>query len=146
MEINSLNTAFLKAVAKKNANRQLSRMALLTSACAIALFGISQNSYAQDAQKSDETVVVTGSRIKANGYERPSAVTVVSAQSLQAAAPMTITDGLVQLPQLIGSTSRTFCCAVGSLGNFLNLRGLGPTRTLILLDGERYLLYTSRCV
>lgn len=137
MEINSLNTAFLKAVAKKNANRQLSRMVLLTSACAIALFGISQNSYAQDAQKSDETVVVTGSRIKANGYERPSAVTVVSAQSLQAAAPMTITDGLVQLPQLIGSTSRTFCCAVGSLGNFLNLRGLGPTRTLILLDGER---------
>lgn len=82
-------------------------------------------------------IVVTGTRIKGNGYDQPTPVTVVTTDALLSSAPMTLADGLTKLPQLIGSTSRTFCCAVGALGNFLNLRALGPTRTLILLDGRR---------
>jgi len=113
------------------------RTALLASTCFLGAFMAFSNASAQDAAPSGETVVVTGSRIKSNGYDRPTAVTVTTASALQAAAPMTITDGLVQLPQIVGSTSRTYCCAVGSLGNFINLRGLGFTRTLILLDGRR---------
>ena len=133
------NFEFERIVQNKKLNRKF-RNLLLAGSCALGISSISVGAIAQDAApeaKSQETIVVTGTRIKANGYDRPTAVSVVSAEALQAAAPMTLTDGIVQLPQNIGSTSRTFCCAVGSLGNFLNLRGLGPTRTLILLDGQR---------
>lgn len=90
----------------------------------------------EDASAAD-VITVTGTRIKSNGYDQPTPVTVATAQSLQASSPGTIADGLVKLPQFNGSTSRTYCCAVGALGNFLNLRALGPTRTLVLLDGQR---------
>lgn len=90
-----------------------------------------------DAANPSEDIVVTGTRIKTNGYEQPTPVTVVTAENLQASSPGTLADGLVKLPQFNGSTSRTFCCQVGALGNFLNLRALGPTRTLVLLDGQR---------
>ena len=92
---------------------------------------------AEDSATDNETITVTGTRIKSNGYGQPTPVTVATASSLQASSPGTLADGLVKLPQFNGSTSRTFCCQVGALGNFLNLRALGPTRTLILLDGQR---------
>lgn len=82
-------------------------------------------------------IVVTGSRIRSNGYDQPTPVSLFTTQALNKAVPTTLADGLVQLPQFNGSTSRTFCCAVGALGNFLNLRGLGPLRTLVLLDSRR---------
>lgn len=112
------------------------RALLMASSMIVGILTLSSETFAQENQK-EETVIVTGSRIKTFGYDKPTPVTITTAESLQAAAPMTLSDGIFQLPQNIGSTSRTFCCAVGSLGNFLNLRGLGPTRTLILLDGQR---------
>ncbi len=114
--------------------------ALLAGSAAVALTAGAQ---AQTAPPADDgateagDIVVTGTRIKGNGYDQPTPVTVATTETLLSSSPMTLADGLTKLPQLIGSTSRTFCCAVGSLGNFLNLRALGPTRTLVLLDGRR---------
>ena len=82
-------------------------------------------------------IIVTGSLIKRNGYDQPTPVTVLTADELQKATPTSLADGLNRLPQLGQSVSRVFCCAVGSVGNYLNLRALGTNRTLILLDGER---------
>lgn len=125
-------------VTKRREGKNFGLKSILLGGIASVGFLLPCQTFAQDAApKSEEMVVITGSRIKANGYDKPTPVTVTTAEALQAAAPMTIADGIFQLPQNIGSTSRTFCCAVGSLGNFLNLRGLGATRTLILLDGQR---------
>ena len=85
-------------------------------------------------------IVVTGSRIVRNGYQAPTPVTVVTTQQLVQAAPTNLPDGLKQLPQIQGSVSDTR--SVGNAnrpdnGNYLNLRGVGPVRSLVLLDGRR---------
>lgn len=108
-----------------------------SAAVALASGAHAQNAPAAEAGAEAAEIVVTGTRIKGNGYDQPTPVTVATTEALLSSAPMTLADGLTKLPQLIGSTSRTFCCAPGALGNFLNLRALGPTRTLILLDGRR---------
>ncbi|MFZ5745981.1 MAG: TonB-dependent receptor domain-containing protein [Pseudomonadota bacterium] len=114
--------------------------------CAISAIATPAAAQSAPSTEGDETakgdaeiaeITVTGTRIKSNGYDQPTAVAVATAQTLQASSPGTISDGLVKLPQFNGSTSRTFCCQVGALGNFLNLRALGSARTLILLDGQR---------
>ena len=86
-------------------------------------------------------MVVTGSRIITNGFNAPTPVTTVSQQALIEAAPSNIPDALNQLPQFNGSrspqTSATWNAASPQQGNFLNLRGLGSTRSIVLLDGVR---------
>ena len=87
-----------------------------------------------------EEVVVTGTHIVRPGYEAPTPVTALGADELAAATPSSIPDALNQLPQFSGSTTRTYCCAAGPSGNYVNLRGLGPNgylRNLVLLDGMR---------
>ena len=101
----------------------------------------------QAAGNSDQTasdsgeIVVTGSRLAVqNGFQAPTPVTVVSTQQLQQAAPSSLSDALNQLP-VFRNSSTPQSTGVGTTGNvgqsFLNLRSLGPQRTLILLDGRR---------
>lgn len=82
-------------------------------------------------------IVVTGSRIQKTGYDQPTPVTVQTTEALLQSAPSNIPDALNRLPQFLGSRTRTFCCEVSSVGNYLNLRGLGSQRTLVLLDSRR---------
>jgi iron complex outermembrane receptor protein len=88
-----------------------------------------------------EEVMVTGSRIVRDGYEAPTPTTVIGAADIQTRAPQNIADYVNQLPQLGAPTSpRTTLNSVTSTGggaNLLNARGLGATRTLVLLDGRR---------
>ncbi len=100
----------------------------------------SESRAAADDLASDQDVIVTGSRIMANGFQAPTPVTVVSTEQLQRTAPGTIAEGLNQLPQFAGSRSNTTPGGLGntpSTGNYLNLRNLGSLRTLVLLDGQR---------
>ncbi|NLR73187.1 TonB-dependent receptor [Novosphingobium sp. ERN07] len=86
-------------------------------------------------------LVVTGSRIVRNGYDAPTPVSVVTAAEIQQAAPVTIADYVNQLPALAGSqTPRSSSSTIGgglAGANLLNLRNLGPNRTLVLLNGRR---------
>lgn len=101
-----------------------------------------QDAAATAPTEAVETVTVTGSRVGGNGFSTPTPVTVTSADALQQAAPTNLADALNQLPQFNGSTY----AATGGGGNasaqsngqnLLSLRGLGPTRTLVLFDGRR---------
>lgn len=91
----------------------------------------------QDGESNEDAIVVTGSRIQRDGYSQPTPVTTSTVEALQSAAPSTVADALVQLPQFAGSVGRGACCSAGSGGAFLNLRGLGADRNLILLDSNR---------
>lgn len=87
-------------------------------------------------------MLVTGSRVVRNGFAAPTPVTVVSREQLVVASPGNIADALNQLPVFGNSlrpstTGSSFTGAQGNGGNYLNLRGLGPNRTLVLLDGRR---------
>jgi iron complex outermembrane receptor protein len=84
-------------------------------------------------------IVVTGSRVIANGNQAPTPVTVVPTERLLQTAPASIPDALNRLPQFAGQPStRNIGNAQGNAtGNFLNLRRFGSNRNLVLLDGSR---------
>ncbi len=116
---------------------------LLMGASALALFAVSAGAASAQAPAEDtanlEAVVVTGSRIVRDGYEAPTPTTVLGVEELQRKAPVNIADQINQLPALAGSTRNiTNNVSGGTIGvNSLNLRNLGATRTLVLLDGQR---------
>lgn len=94
----------------------------------------------EEAAAKVDDIVVTGSRIVRNGYTAPTPVTVVATEQLQLTAPGSVPDGLNQLPQFTVSsgTQNTGNQATSpNGGNYLNLRGLGSIRNLVLLDGQR---------
>jgi len=85
-------------------------------------------------------LVVTATRVARAGYEAPTPTTTVGAEQIQASAPAYLADYLNQLPALSGSYgTRVLGLSSGpnSGANILNLRNLGPARTLVLLDGRR---------
>ena len=87
-----------------------------------------------------ESVVVSGSRLVTDGAQAPTPVTVVSTEQLQLAAPRNVVDGLLQLPVFKGSLSvanQSTGTTSSNGADYLNLRGLGVQRTLVLLDGRR---------
>jgi iron complex outermembrane recepter protein len=91
-------------------------------------------------------IVVTGSRVATNGNRAPTPVTVATSQQLQLAAPKSLSEGLSQLPEFKGSVG-VQTQGTGTTGNngasYLNLRGLGTSRTLVLLDGRRVVAASS---
>lgn len=83
-------------------------------------------------------VVITGSRLIQNGNDAPTPVTVLAIEEMKNAAPGSMADALAQIPQFRSSSRPgTFLNSQNSTGAFLNLRGLGASRTLVLLDGRR---------
>ena len=96
----------------------------------------------------NETIVVTGSRISRPGFTAPTPVTAVSAADLAKSASTVIGDVLNQLPQFGGATSsRSGFQGGGNAGaSFLNLRNLGQSRTLVLLNGQRVVSSTLSSV
>jgi len=93
-----------------------------------------------------EQILVTGSRVVRDGYDAPTPTTVITSATIEAKAPTTIIDALITLPAFKNSsTAQT--AGVGQAGSsgqsFANLRGLGANRTLVLLDGQRFVPSTS---
>jgi len=86
-------------------------------------------------------ITVTGSRIRRDGYDQPTPVTVVGLQEIQAVAPANIADFVNQIPAVSGSVTPATSqrqLSSGQAGiNTINLRNLGTVRTLVLLDGKR---------
>jgi iron complex outermembrane receptor protein len=87
-----------------------------------------------------QEVVVTGSRIARSGFTSPTPVTTIGAEELERLAITNIGAGISQLPAFRPSNSPT----TNGFGSFnvgaqiVNLRGLGVTRNLILVDGRRF--------
>ena len=92
-----------------------------------------------EAEPNDQDIVVTGSRVITNGNNSPTPLTVVSTQELAQTTPSNIPDGLNKLPQFSNSSSQRQVSIANQnyVGNYLNIRGIGPIRTLVLFDGRR---------
>lgn len=91
-----------------------------------------------DAQERD--IVVTASRTERSGFEAPTPVTVLGARLLERSAATNFADQLNRLPSLRPtSTPSTATFNSSNAGsNFLNLRGLGTARTLVLVNNRRH--------
>lgn len=122
------------------------RAHLVTSVGMLALTAgaaLAQTSPAQQANAEDETVIVSASRISIAGYTAPTPVSVVDSGQLQQAANADIGQTLRQLP-MMGTGQSPQNGTQGNAGNSgavgissVNLRNLGVSRTLVLVDGER---------
>ncbi len=119
------------------------RIALRAPAPIALLALVAPAAFAQ-APADDEVaeVVVTGTRIRqTTGMTTPVPVTSVQVQDLVKNNPGgALADQLDKLPQLIQTESaqRGSGALFGNAGaSYVNLRGLGAQRTLVLLDGSR---------
>jgi iron complex outermembrane receptor protein len=88
-----------------------------------------------------DTVVVTGSRIKRPDLTAVSPIAVVGTDEVRDSGNVTIENTLNELPQIAaGVNSQTNANAGGGSGVLsANLRALGATRTLVLVNGRRYI-------
>ena len=94
----------------------------------------------EEAAEMVEEVIVTGTRLREDGFEAPTPVTVTPIEDLRLSNPTNIVDALQELPQFIGSRSFNSGGKAGisnGRGQTLNLRNFGAQRTLIMLDGVR---------
>jgi len=98
---------------------------------------------ASSANPVMEEVVVTGSRISNASYTSDSPLVAVGAAQIAATGQVSLDSALGQMPQFSASQGLTEVGDVqGSTGfeggqSYSDLRGLGPQRTLVLLDGQR---------
>ncbi|MGS1077058.1 TonB-dependent receptor domain-containing protein [Pseudoxanthomonas beigongshangi] len=87
-----------------------------------------------------ENVQVTGSRIPRAQIEGPAPITVVTAEQIQAAGFTSVPDVLRSLSQNSGSVQgqQNTTSAQSTPGaQAVDLRGLGPNHTLVLINGRR---------
>ena len=93
---------------------------------------------AQEEEDSDvEEVVVTGSRIATSEFTGAQPVIVLDQEVIARSAELTISDVLRELPiNVAGSNYERSGSAAGGTST-VSLRGLGSSRTLVLIDGKR---------
>jgi outer membrane receptor protein involved in Fe transport len=89
-----------------------------------------------------EEIVITGSRIAAPNMSSTSPVQVVSDNDIKHLGKTDMSDILNTLPQVFQNSATDFSNTSNSLSTpggltTVNLRGLGPQRTLVLVDGRR---------
>ncbi len=127
------------------------RIKLLALALASIAAGLgSQGAAAQQAQQAApeeglEEIMVTGSRIRAvDGMTAPTPVTALTIGELNDFNPGgTVASQMDQLPQFFDTaTAQRGGLGGGGIstvagGSYLNLRGMGSNRTLVLVDGTR---------
>lgn len=94
-----------------------------------------------DAQpdQTEQVIVVTGSRIARPQIESSVPLSVVSSQAIQNAGQTSLNEVLRDLPvagQSADRSSTNFLNNVAGVAT-VNLRNLGPSRTLVLINGRR---------
>lgn len=119
-------------------NRNRAAKSVGTIAAATMLFGLaSVPAFAADESMMEE-VVVTGSRIKRDDASSISPISVLSEQELTASGNLTLENFIQDMPAVNGGD---FGAGVNN-GNpglaSVSLRGLGPNRTLTLVNGKRF--------
>lgn len=85
---------------------------------------------------ADETIVVTGSLIKNPNLDRSSPVTVIGADEVDLQQVNTAEDLLRDIPGIVPSIGSAVNNGNGG-ASFVNLRGLGSNRNIVLVDGQR---------
>lgn len=136
----------MSSVISKEQGLLSSKIRLSSIAAAVIIASASLNLYAQSESNQDpevlEEVLVTGSRIQRSGFETSTPVNIVDQKLIEESGYANIYDVLKSVPSIgvgLGSAN----ASPGALSNpeagasFVNLRGLGVDRSLVLVDGLR---------
>jgi len=92
---------------------------------------------AEEDEARQQKITVTGSRLALADFQAISPVTSVTSEAIELNATLTIETLLNELPQVIPGNTVTSNNAGGEDFATIDLRGLGPQRTLVIVDGER---------
>lgn len=116
------------------------RSVLGSAVCAALLPGFAFAQQEVSGVTAIEDIVVTASRIDRSGFAAPTPTTVLSADEIKLSGASNIADLLNESPSFKASvTPSSTTTSAGSAGqNILALRGLGASRTLVLVDGRRH--------
>jgi iron complex outermembrane receptor protein len=120
----------MKQTGKPNLER-----AALAAAVSLAVLQMAAPAYAQSAPAGEQqvqAVVVTGSLIRRVADEGATPLTTIKATELEARGHTELKDLVLEQPQSLSLGTNS-----GAAGPVTNLRGLGPMRTLSLLNGRR---------
>ncbi|WP_420384174.1 TonB-dependent receptor plug domain-containing protein [Novosphingobium sp.] len=101
---------------------------------------------ADSAPANTGEIVITGSRIARPDFQAPNPIISFSAANIEQSGNTNLTNFLQRVPALTGSSDSTVTSGgngtynkFGTTGlNELNLRNLGTSRTLVLVDGRRH--------
>ncbi|WP_454831009.1 TonB-dependent receptor [Pseudoxanthomonas wuyuanensis] len=122
----------------------LKRNPLATAVGVLLCAGAAHTSQAQESHTGPaatmETVKVTGSHIKRAQISGVGPVTVVDAETIQRSGATTVETLLQRLPAsagFAGNQTNAYWAGNGYGTTQVNLRGLGISRTLVLLNGRR---------
>src|SRR5438309_569691 len=111
------------------------KSSIVATELALALLA-AQFAYAQQAPERVERVEITGSRLPQLEVEGASPVTVLTAQDIRMDGLAKAEDLLNNLPQV--TAAQGSYASNGASGTAqVQLRGLGPTRNLVLMNGRR---------
>lgn len=120
------------------------RAVLLSGGLPVMLSVFVHPACAQDAQAGEagksEDIVVTASRITRSGFTAPTPTTMLDADNVALQGASTLTEAVNQIPSFLPNTTpATAGNSTATAGaNFLNLRGIGAPRTLVLVNGRRF--------
>jgi iron complex outermembrane receptor protein len=125
-------------------NFSKARRVVYAVGCGLAALGWASIAHAQSAEEDADTseIVVTGSRVRG---EAPVGATVIALGrgEIEASSAVTIDRMIKEIPQNfdlgVSENSRGQSGGSGNItyGNSVNLRGIGPYATLVLIDGHR---------
>ncbi len=109
----------------------------------LSLALVSTSAFAQDSAPADETatedanvIVVTGSLIKNPNLVSANPVNVTTADAIELKQSNTAEDVLREIPGIVPSVGSAVNNGNGG-ASYVNLRGLGSNRNIVLLDGNR---------
>ena len=127
------------------ANRIGPRAAFIMCAASVTALamGMASAAFAQDTSADVGEVVVTASRIQSAGFTAPTPTTVLGAAELTRRAPASLLESINDIPSFRPSvtpsqsaaSTGTINAAAGAAQ--VDLRGLGSSRTLLLINGRR---------
>ncbi len=98
---------------------------------------VAESDQPRRGRKGGEEIIVTGSRIRRKDLTTPAPITVISKEQMQASGKVSIGDFLQSLPEQ-GNATNTSVNNGGNGSTRISLRGLGAARTLVLLNGRRF--------
>jgi iron complex outermembrane recepter protein len=117
--------------------------AILGTSAALVLPGLSLAQEQPAKESQIEEITVTGSRILRKDFEATSPIVTVNSEAFENTSNVALEANLNKLPQFVPAVSQftttdvqnTATNTVGA--STVSLRGLGPNRNLVLLDGRR---------
>lgn len=111
-----------------------------TAPMVLGLAMVSNPAFAQDAEDEnadeDQTIVVTGSLIKNPNLEQANPVNVTTADAIELKQSNTAEEVLREIPGIVPNIGSAVNNGNGG-SSYVDLRGLGSNRNIVLLDGQR---------